>query len=228
MLQSWQCDIFPPRVSRYIVTSWRWLDSGDVLPGDSHCALSVPCLPDIRVMFDNTCRSCLLVQSPCRPLKSIRSHLYLLRFGALWNWMCKFCSWLGRNVLKIHSFCVNSYRAMTVICTLRSAFVKHCLQVWSPTIQWQPGSVRLLAPQLGHSHNWWRCNRGWFSLLIISHSPPQLCPAPDLDTAVNTVNTNIISWRRDPWILDQQWTNQSKQHCNHWEQVIIKAKSRLN
>ena len=97
-------------------------------------------------------------------------------------------------------YCVNSYRAMSVIRTLRSAVVKHCLQVWSPTIQWQPGSVRLLAPQLGHSHNWWRCNRGWFSLLIINHSPPQLCPAPDLDTAVNTVNTNIISWIRDPWI----------------------------
>ena len=45
-------------------------------------------------------------------------------------------------------------------------------------------------------------NRGWFSLLIINHSPPQPAPAPDLDTAVNTVNTNIISisWIRDPWI----------------------------
>ena len=69
VLQSWHCDISPPRVSRYIVTSWRWLGSGDVLPRDSHCALSVPCLrslPDIRVMFDNTCRRSLLGQFPCR------------------------------------------------------------------------------------------------------------------------------------------------------------------
>ena len=125
-------------------------------------------------------------------------------------------------------YCVNSYRAMSVIRTLSSAVVKHCLQVWSPTIQWQPGSVRLLAPQLGHSHNWWRCNRGWFSLLIINHSPPQLCPAPDLDTAVNTVNTNIISWIRDPWINNGPIYRSSIVIIGSMLHIIIKAKSRLN